>query len=119
MYNSLCEEYILSVDAIQDLSKEEDFEILVQGLMKANYGMDWEALWELVEWNIVHREDGDENRMDAQEERDIALSIVEDWLERSEVQKLSTVKERVIAFREYLRKSEAHGNKRRLSDREL
>jgi hypothetical protein len=81
-----------------------EFQGLVQDLLKSNYGMNWEQWWELVEWNIRQRErDGNqENRMDEFEERDIVLLVVEQWLRRNEVQCLSELRIRVMAFQEYL-----------------
>lgn len=100
MYQSLCEQYHLSQHAIWDLRDQEEFEELVQGLLHANYGMNWESWWELVEWNVKHRIEG--NRMDVKEEREIVLRILEDWLEREEVGKLKDVKGQVILLKNYL-----------------
>jgi hypothetical protein len=101
MYGSLCTQYTLSRDAIWDLREEEEFEELIQGLLKANYGMNWDGWWELVEWNFLNR-GTEENRMYEREEREIILKIVEDWLRREEVGKLWNVKERVLAFQNRL-----------------
>ena len=40
MYEALCVQRKLSINAIRDLQDEPEFEDLVQPLMKANYGMD-------------------------------------------------------------------------------
>jgi len=103
MYDSLCREYTLSVNAIRDLKEGMDvveFEGLVQGLLKANYGMDWESWWELVDWNIRHRDD--RNRVNWDAERAIALDVVEMWLAREEASLIPGVKDRVMLLREYL-----------------
>jgi len=110
MYESLCEQHTLSSDAIADLRdtvEKEEFEGLVQGLLKANYGMDWSHWWELVEWNVRSRED-DENRMGEEEEREIVLSIMKLWFRRDEVEMLPSVKEQVVAFWEYLLEGKAN-----------
>jgi len=103
MYDSLCREYALSVHAIRDLKEGMDvaeFEGLVQGLLKANYGMDWESWWELVDWNIRHRDDM--NRMNWDAERAIVSDVVEMWLAREEASLIPGVKGRVMLLREYL-----------------
>ena len=103
MYESLCREHELSMHAIRDLRHDMDgreFEMLVQGLLKANYGMDWEHWWELVEWNYRNR--GDENRMDQAEEREIVLRILREWLGREEVSFLPEIRTCVLAFHDYL-----------------
>jgi JmjC domain, hydroxylase len=102
MYDSLVHQRTLSIDAIRDLQGMDpiEFEDLVQGLMKANYGMDWNLFWELVEWNVKHR--GDEHRFCLEEENVIVSKVLEKWLNREEAQYLTTLKERVIAFRDYL-----------------
>ena len=101
MYDSLCTQYTLSKNAIWDLREEEEFEDLIQRLLKANYGMNWDGWWELIEWNFLNRVT-EENRMCEREEREIILKIVEDWLRREEVGKLWNVKERVLTFRNHL-----------------
>ena len=77
-----------------------EFEGLVQKLLKANYGMDWDSWWELVEWNVKNRED--ENRMGWDEERIIVLEVVKKWVWRLEANLIPGLKERVVALREYL-----------------
>ena len=104
MYSSLCDQYTLSANAIQDLKGDVDkseFEELVQGLLKANYGMDWTLWWEIVEWNVRNR--GDEERMSVKEEREIVLDIVEMWLVREEIEVLIQLRNRIMAFQEYLK----------------
>lgn len=129
MYSSLCTQYTLSKAAILDLSQEKDFEELVQDLLRANWGLNWEGWWRLVQWNMkvrvnvqrrdvlekrmgekevngvgvmqVGEEKGD-NKMGEKEERDIVQRILEDWIEREEVLKLVELRAGVIAFREYL-----------------
>lgn len=103
MYDSLCWQCYLSQQAISDLkegTEAVEFEGLVQGLLKANYGMDWDSWWELVEWNIKNRED--ENRMSWDEERAIVQEIVSKWLNREEALLIPGAKDRVIALREYV-----------------
>lgn len=125
MYDSLCREYTLSTHAIRDLQRDtppEDFETLVQNLLKANYGMNWKQWWDLVEWNIKTRPDdgkmgdmkmgnvktgdvysGMGNRMDEDEELGIVLQIIHRWLGRDEVNFLIEVKTQVLAFQKYLK----------------
>jgi hypothetical protein len=103
MYDALCIQYTLSRDAIGDLRDDPEYEGLVQGLLKANWGMDWDSWWEIVEWNVRNRGE-DVSRMDFNEEKCNVLSIVEEWLKREEVDKLLEVKIRVMAFRDYLGK---------------
>ena len=103
MYDSLCREYTLSEHAIRDLKEgmeAVEFEGLVQGLLKANYGMDWDSWWELIEWNVRNREE--EHRMSWDEERGIVLEIMEMWLVRDEADLIPGVKDRVIALKGYL-----------------
>jgi hypothetical protein len=100
MYDSLCIQYTLSKNAILDLRDEEEFEQLIQNLLKANYGMDWNLWWELVEWNFHHR--GTDERMNLEEEGNVIVEIVKLWLEREEAGKLLDIKRRVMEFREYL-----------------
>jgi JmjC domain, hydroxylase len=127
MYDSLCREYTLSTHAIRDLQQDtrpEDFENLVQNLLRANYGMNWEQWWDLVEWNMKTRSDGEKmegvtirdvfwetrNRMDEGEEIGIALQVIHRWLGRDEVHFLSEVKERVLAFQKYLKERQEFMN---------
>jgi hypothetical protein len=103
MYDSLCREYTLSEHAIRDLKEGMEvveFEGLVQGLLKANYGIDWDSWWELLEWNVRNREE--EHRMSWDEESGIVLEAVEMWLVRDEADLIPGVKDRVIALKEYL-----------------
>ena len=103
MYDSLCREYDLSTYAIRDLKAGMDaveFEGLVQGLLKANYGMDWNCWWEHIEWNVTNRKTGP--RMCWGEEREIVLDVVESWLAREEAKLMPGVKERVMALREHI-----------------
>ena len=102
MYDALCIQYTLSRDAIWDLRDDPEYEGLVQRLLKANWGIDWDSWWEIVEWNVRNRGE-DVNRMNVDEEKGIVLGIVEEWLEREEVDKLLEAKKRVMAFQEYLR----------------
>ena len=107
MYSSLCEQYALSVEAIADLRgqvEEKEFEELVQGLLKANHGLNWAEWWDLIEWNVKTRNSDawKENRMPEAEERKVVLTMIEDWLARKETEVLSDVKRRVAAFRESL-----------------
>ena len=104
MYDSLCIQYTLSRNAISDLRDDGEFEMLIQNLLKANYGMDWDLWWELVEWNFIHREANE--RMNLEEERDVIMEIVDLWLEREETGKLIDIKQRVIEFRKYLTRIE-------------
>lgn len=103
MYDSLCREYTLSTFAIRDLKAGVDaieFEELVQGLLKANYGMDWNSWWEHVEWNFKNWGDGP--RMCRDREREIVLDVVVSWLARAETKLIPRVKDRVLALREFL-----------------
>ena len=107
MYDSLCIQHTLSANAICDLRDDmpkSEFEGLVQGLLKANYGMDWNSLWELIEWNVRHRRDDmhRENRMDEDEEKTIVLKIVKDWLRQSEAELLPQLRKLVVGLREDL-----------------
>jgi hypothetical protein len=102
MYDALCVQYTLSRGAIWDLRDDPEYEELVQGLLKANWGMDWDSWWEIIEWNVRNRREN-VNRMNFDEEKGIVLGIVEEWLKREEVNKLLEVRQRVIAFRDYLR----------------
>jgi hypothetical protein len=80
------------------------FEILVQGLLKANYGMDWQGWWENIEWNMRYRENHphEEFRMSSYEEKKIVLGIVDKWLTRGEAEMIPGLKDQVVAFRYYL-----------------
>jgi len=103
MYDSLCEQHTLSTNAIQDLKdqvEKSEFSDLAQGLLKANYGMDWNLWWEIIEWNVRNR--GEVERMDVREERGIVLDIVDMWLCREESAKLIQLRQQVLEFREYL-----------------
>jgi hypothetical protein len=107
MYDSLCIQHSLSADAIRDLRdgcEPREFEELVQGLMKANYGMDWETWWNLVEWNVRNRGHDIyvENRMDENEENAIVLGILVQWLKTAEAGLLTVLRARVITFQGYL-----------------
>lgn len=106
MYQSLCREHDLSTHAIRDLQDDIDrteFEVLVQGLLKANYGMDWHDWWEIVEWNVKYREkNSEEYRMGFEEEKEKQLGIVNQWLLRTEVEMIPELGEQVMAFRDYL-----------------
>jgi hypothetical protein len=107
MYDSLCAQHTLSANAIRDLRddmQQSEFEGLVQGLLKANYGMDWNTWWELIEWNIQNREDEmwRQNGMDEEEEKTIVLDIVEDWLRRSETELLPQLRQQVMVLRKDL-----------------
>lgn len=107
MYSSLCEQHTLSAEAIADLQdqvEEREFEELVQGLLKANHGLNWAEWWGLIEWNVETRNSDawKENRMPEEEERKVVLTIIKDWLERKETEVLSDVRRRVVAFRESL-----------------
>jgi len=78
----------------------EEFEGLVQGLLKANWGMDWTGWWELVDWNVRNR--GEVERFPEEEEREIVLEVVEAWLGREEAGVLAEVRDRVLALRQLL-----------------
>ena len=83
MFNALCREWDLSKYAIRDLETEDGFVDLVEGLVKANWGMNWEGFWECVYWNLAFRE-YDEVRMGMEEEKEIVKRIRERWLLRHE-----------------------------------
>lgn len=103
MYDSLCREHTLSTYAIRDLKEGMDaveFEELVQGLLKENYGMDWNSSWELIEWNVKNR--GNEDRMCLEEEERILVGVVEMWLRRDEARLISGVKDRVLGLKLHL-----------------
>jgi len=103
MYDSLCREYTLSTFAIRDLKAGMDpmeFEGLVQGLLKANYGMDWNSWWEHVEWNLKNCGNGP--RMYWEREREIVLDVAVSWLARVEAKLIPGVNDRVMALREFL-----------------
>jgi hypothetical protein len=107
MYQSLCREHELSTHAIRDLRDDmesTEFEILVQGLLKANYGMDWQGWWEIIEWNMRYRENHphEEYRMSVYEEKKIVMGIVAKWLTRGEAEMIPVLKDQVVAFRYYL-----------------
>jgi hypothetical protein len=107
MYQSFCREHDLSTHAIRDLRDDmeaSEFEILVQGLLKANYGMDWLGWWDIVEWNMRYREDHahEECRVSVYEEKEIVLGIVDQWLTRLEAETIPMLKDQVVAFRDYL-----------------
>ena len=87
-----------------DLPDDEEFELLIQNLLKANYGMDWDLWWELVEWNFRHRQANE--RMNFEEERNVIMGIVNLWLEREEAGKLLDIKRRVMEFGVYLNRIE-------------
>jgi len=101
MYAALEHQCVLSSQAISDLTGEEGFQGLVQGLLRANWGMNWEDWWTLIEWSCRHRCEGD-LRMGVDEERGIVLGLMEMWLRREEVVELPGVRERVEALRGYL-----------------
>jgi hypothetical protein len=103
MFPALCTQHILSTNAISDLRDSMDraeFEGLVQGLLKANWGMNWAGWWELVEWNVRNR--GDVERFPEDEEREIVLGTVEEWLGREESRLLGEVRDQVLALRQFL-----------------
>ena len=106
MYESLCREHDLSTHAIRDLQDDmnrTEFEVLVQGLLKANYGMDWHDWWEIVEWNMKYREkNSEEYRMSFDEENEKGLEIVNQWLTRAESKMIPELRVQVMAFQEYL-----------------
>ena len=94
---------MLSAQAISDLVCSMDrveFEGLVQGLLKANWGMDWAEWWELLDWNIRNRQNIE--RFPEKEERGIILDIAEAWLLREEAEILAEIRARVLALKEYL-----------------
>jgi len=101
MYAALAHQCSLSSQAISDLAGEEGFQGLVQGLLKANWGMNWEEWWGLVEWSCRHRCEGG-LRMGMEEERGIVLGVIEMWLRREEVVALPEVRKRVEALRGFL-----------------
>ena len=101
MYAALEHQCVLSSQAISDLSEEEGFQGLVQGLLRANWGMNWEDWWRLIEWSCRHPCEADV-RMGVDEERGIVLGLIEMWLRREEVVELPGVRERVEALRGYL-----------------
>jgi hypothetical protein len=101
MYAALEEQCILSRKAIADLEGFEGFEGLVQGLLKANWGMDWDEFWRIVDWNCRHPCRGDW-KMVVPEERAIVLGVIGRWLGRAEVRELSVVMRCVEALREFL-----------------
>ena len=103
MYDELCIQYTLSRNAIWDLRDDPDYEGLVQRLLKANWGMDWDSWWEIVEWNVRNRGEG-VNRINFDEEKRIVLGIVEEWSKREEIDKILNVRQRVMAFRDHLKK---------------
>jgi hypothetical protein len=96
MYDALEHQYTLSRAAIADLEDEEGFEGLVQGLLRANWGMDWRGWWDVVEWNCWDRGRWGEG------EREVVLGIVERWLGREEVRELPEVKGRVEELKDFL-----------------
>jgi hypothetical protein len=103
MFSALCTQHVLSRSAISDLRDSMDraeFEGLVQGLLKANWGLNWAGWWELVDWNVRNR--GDVERFPEDEERDIVLEAVEEWLGREEARLLGEVRDRVLALRQFL-----------------
>ena len=103
MFSALCTQHVLSTNAISDLRDSMDraeFEGLVQGLLKANWGMNWGGWWELVDWNVRNR--GDVERFPEDEEREIVLEAVEEWLGREEARLLGEVRDRVLALRQFL-----------------
>lgn len=106
MFQSLCREHDLSTHAIRDLQDDMngmEFEVLVQGLLKANYGMDWHGWWEIVQWNMKHREKNSEGyRMSFDEEKEKVLEIVNQWLIRAESKMVPELREKVMAFKDYL-----------------
>jgi len=80
MYDALCREWELSRHAIRDLEDEEGFVELVEGLVKANWGMDWSGFWECVEWNVRERQDED-MQMRREEETAIVAKLRARWAE--------------------------------------
>src|SRR5271156_583095 len=103
MFSALCTQHALSANAISDLrdsTDRDEFEELVQGLLKANWGMDWAGWWELVDWNVRNR--GEVERFPEEEEREIVLEVVEEWLRRREADVLGKVRDRVLALRQFL-----------------
>ena len=103
MFSALCTQHVLSTNAISDLRDSMDraeFEGLVQGLLNANWGMNWAGWWELVDWNV--RNKGDVERFPDDEEREIVLEAVEEWLGREEARLLGEVRDRVLALRQFL-----------------
>jgi hypothetical protein len=103
MFSALCTQHVLSTNAISDLRDSMDraeFEGLVQGLLKANWGLNWAGWWELVDWNVRNR--GDVERFPEDEEREIVLEAVEEWLGREEARLLGEVRDRVLALRQFL-----------------
>lgn len=111
MYEALCIQYALSRDAIWDLRDDPEYEVLIQGLLKANWGMNWDSWWEIVEWNVFNRGE-DINKMNFDDEKRIVSGIVEEWLEKEEINKLLEVKQRVMALRDYLRSDCMHNDAR-------
>jgi hypothetical protein len=103
MYSALEHQYTLSRAAIADLVHEEGFEDLVQGLLAANWGMDWRGWWEIVEWNC--RERG----LWVEGETEVVLRVVNKWLGRGEVKELPDLKGRVEGLREFLLKVQCAG----------
>ena len=103
MFTALCEQHGLSTIAISDVRdfmERGEFEGLVQGLLKANWGMNWAGWWELVDWNVRNR--GDVERFPEDEEREIVIEVAEEWLGREEACVLGDVRERVLALKEFL-----------------
>lgn len=72
----------------------------MQGLLKANWGMDWAVWWELVDWNVRNRGDGE--RFPEEEETGIVIAVAEEWLGREEACVLGEIRERVVALKEFL-----------------
>jgi hypothetical protein len=57
MYRALCAQVLAAEHAIRDLRSETEFVELVQGLVKANWGISWEGWWECLDWNCLWRGD--------------------------------------------------------------
>ena len=89
MFDALCRQWDLSAFAIRDLRElegMEEFIGLVEGLLKANWGMNWVEFWECVVWNVDNRGMGEVERMDREEEMEIVRRVLEKWKQRKEAE---------------------------------
>lgn len=89
MFDAFCRQWDLSTFAIRDLREFEGLEGftgLVEGLLRANWGINWVGFWECVVWNVDMRQMGEVERMDREEEMEIVRGVLEKWKQRNEAE---------------------------------